>query len=205
MKPADLLTRNAEVWHSATHHRFLEAVRDGSLAPKIFATWLVQDYHFVLHEIACLARLLARAPRFAQNILVLGLTGLEAEASWFEAHARQRNLSLDVPLSLTTAAYRDFFLSLDRQPFPVALVAIWAVERAYLDAWMGVAPGHERYREYVEHWANAEFGQFVANLEQVAAHALSEHAADEVVERTFLQVAHLERAFWDMAWSGGAQ
>src|SRR5690348_3860274 len=101
MKPADLLARHAKTWHEATHHQFLDAVRDGSLAPDTFATWLVQDYHFVLYEIACLARLLARAPRYAQNILVQGLAALEAEATWFETHARQRHISLHAPLAPT--------------------------------------------------------------------------------------------------------
>ncbi len=203
MKPTDLLRSHAAIWRTATHHQFLDAVRDGTLPPDTFATWLVQDYHFVFHEIACLARLLARAPRYAQNILVRGLAALEAEATWFETHARRRHISLDVPLAPATAAYRDFFVSLDSQPFPVALTAIWAVERAYLEAWMGVAPGHEHYRTYVEHWANVEFEQFVSDLEQVAATTLAESNADEATEQAFLQVAQLERAFWDMAWSGG--
>jgi thiaminase len=203
MKPGDLLTRHAEVWHAATHHQFLDAVRDGSLAPETFATWLVQDYHFVLHEIPCLARQLARAPRYAQNILVSGLVALESEATWFEVHAQQRNLSLATSPFPTTQAYRNFFLTLDQQPFAVALCAIWAVERAYLESWTGVAPGHEHYRDYVTHWANAEFEQFVADLETFAARALEEsEVAEEQVERVFLKVAELERAFWDMAWSG---
>jgi formylaminopyrimidine deformylase / aminopyrimidine aminohydrolase len=203
MRPTDLLARHTETWHAATHHRFLDGVQDGSLAPETFATWLVQDYHFVFSEISCLARLLARAPRYAQHILVRALVALEAEAGWFEAHARQRNLSLHVPLASTTAAYRDFLLSLDQEPFPVALSAIWAVERAYLEAWMGVAPGHERYRAYVVHWANAEFKQFVSDLEQVAIRALAESNDAEAAEQAFLQVAHLEHDFWEMAWSGG--
>ena len=56
MKPADLLAHHADAWHAATHHQFLDAVRDGSLAPNIFATWLVQDYLFVLDELTCQAR-----------------------------------------------------------------------------------------------------------------------------------------------------
>lgn len=203
MRPTDLLARHSETWYAATHHRFLDAVQNGSLAPDTFATWLVQDYHFVFFEISCLARLLARAPRYAQNILVRALAALEAEAGWFEVHAQQRGLSLDVPLAPATTAYRDFFLSLDQESFPVALCALWAVERAYLEAWMGMAPGHERYRAYVEHWANAEFEQFVADLEQVVTRALAERNVAEAAEQAFLKVAHLEHDFWDMAWSGG--
>lgn len=203
--PTDLLHKHKDAWYAATHHPFLEGVRDGSLSSQVFATWLVQDYHFVLYEIASLGRLLGRAPRFVQNILVRALAALEAEATWFETHAHQRGLALDVPLLAATAAYRDFFVSLDKMPFPVALAAVWAVERAYLASWMNVAPGHQQYRPYVEHWANVEFEQFVLDLEQVAATALAEWQDGSVVEKVFLTVAQLEKGFWDMAWSGGDQ
>ncbi|HEX3642735.1 MAG TPA: hypothetical protein VHV10_15730 [Ktedonobacteraceae bacterium] len=205
MKSTDLLTRHADTWHAATHHQFLDAVRDGSLAPNIFATWLVQDYLFVLDELTCQARLLARAPRSGQNILVRGLVAIEAEAGWFENHARQRDLSLDVPHYRATAAYHDFFESLDREPYPVAITAIWAIERAYLEAWRGAVPCLPRYREYVEHWANTEFERFVADLEQVATAALESSQVDNAAEVAFLKVARLEHDFWQMAWSGGEQ
>ncbi len=205
MKPADLLTRHADAWHAATHHQFLDAVRDGSLAPNIFATWLAQDYLFVLDELTCQARLLARAPRSGQNILVRGLAGIESEAGWFETHARQRGLSLEVPRYPTTAAYHDFLESLDREPYPVAITAIWAIEHAYLEAWRGTVPSQPRYREYAEHWANAEFERFIADLEQVATAALESSQVDKAAEATFLKVARLEHDFWQMAWLGGEQ
>jgi len=205
MKPADLLTRHADAWHAATHHEFLDAVQDGSLAPNVFATWLVQDYLFVLDDLTCQARLLARAPRSGQNILVRGLAAIESEAGWFETHAQQRGLSLDVPHHPTTAAYHDFLESLDREPYPVAITAIWAIERAYLEAWKGTMPCHPRYQVYVEHWANAEFERFVADLEQVATAALESSQVDKAAEATFLKVAHLEHDFWQMAWLGGAK
>jgi formylaminopyrimidine deformylase / aminopyrimidine aminohydrolase len=202
MKPTDLLTRHAGIWHAATHHQFLDAVRDGSLAPTIFATWLVQDYLFVLDELTCQARLLARAPRSGQHILVRGLSAIEAEASWFEAHAQQRRLALDVPRYSTTTSYHDFLESLDQEPYPVAITAIWAIERAYLEAWRGTMPCQPRYQEYVEHWANAEFEQFVADLEQVATAALASSQVDSTAELTILKVAQLEHDFWQMAWAG---
>lgn len=205
MKPADLLAHHADAWHAATHHQFLDTVRDGSLAPNLFATWLVQDYLFVLDELTCQARLLARAPRSRQNILVRGLATIGSEAGWFETHARQRGLSLDIPGSPTTAAYHDFLRSLEQEPYPVAITAIWAIERAYLEAWRGAVPCRPRYQEYAEHWANAEFERFVADLEQAATVALESSQVDKADEVAFLKVARLEHDFWQMAWSGGEQ
>ncbi len=205
MKPIDLLARYPDVWHAATHHQFLDAVRDGSLKSNAFTTWLVQDYLFVLDELTCQARLLARAPRSGQKILVRGLSAIESEAEWFETHAQQCGLSLEVPRNPTTAAYHNLLESLDREPYPVAITAIWAIERAYLEAWKGAIPCHPCYQEYAEHWANAEFERFVADLEQVATDALESGQVDKAVEATFLKIARLEHDFWQMAWQGGRE
>jgi formylaminopyrimidine deformylase / aminopyrimidine aminohydrolase len=60
---AELLVRHADAWARATRSPFLDAVRDGSLPPAVFDTWLVQDAHFLGDLLRFQARLLARAPR----------------------------------------------------------------------------------------------------------------------------------------------
>jgi thiaminase len=204
MRPSDLLTRHAQAWQAATSHQFLEGTHDGTLSPQVFGTWLVQDFLFVADEIACQAELLTRAPRVAQHLLIGGLTALIAELGWFEVHAQRRNLSLEATRRPACVAYREFLRSLEQQPYPVAITAIWAVERAYLDAWKSAYPCQSQYQEYVEHWVNADFERFVEALEQVAEIALSSGDVDREAEAAFLRVAQLERDFWDMAWSGGA-
>ncbi len=204
MRPDDLLQRHKEVWNAATRHPFLDAVRDGTLDAAIFATWLVQDYLFVADEFAVQARLLARAPRNAQKLLLGSLQGLESELSWFESHARTRNLALQAAPYPATVAYRNFLNSLEQKPYAVALTAVWAVERAYLESWQSALPGHSQYREYIEHWANAEFESFVSELEHAAEDALEANdVVDSEAEAVFLNVAQLEREFWEMAWKGG--
>ncbi len=203
MRPDDLLQHHKEVWNAATRHPFLAAVRDGTLDAAVFATWLVQDYLFVANEFAVQARLLARAPRNAQKLLIGSLQGLESELSWFESHARTRNLALHAEHYSTTAAYRDFLNSLDQKPYTVALTAVWAVERAYLESWQSALPSHGQYQEYIEHWANAEFESFVSELEDAAADALQANDVHSEAEAAFLNVAQLEHDFWEMAWKGG--
>ena len=205
MRPNDLLLRHREAWSAATSHPFLAAVRDGTLDADVFATWLVQDYLFVADEFAVQAHLLARAPRNEQKLLLGSLQGLEAELSWFESHARTRNLALHAAHYSTTTAYRDFLNSLEHKPYAVALTVVWAVERAYLESWQSALPGHSRYREYIEHWANAEFERFVRELEDAVADALMTNDVDSEAEAAFLSVAQLEHDFWDMAWKGGKQ
>ncbi len=205
MRPSDLLQRHKEAWRAATHHPFLVAAQNGTLDANVFATWLVQDYLFVADEFAAQARLLARAPRDAQKLLIGSLQGIESELSWFEFHATTRNLALNAEHYPTTAAYRDFLNTLESKPYAVAITAIWAVERAYLESWQSALPGHSQYREYIEHWANAEFESFVNELENAAEDALQASDVDKEVEAVFLKVARLEHDFWEMAWKGGEQ
>jgi len=204
MTATELLTRHAELWTSATRHPFLRAVREGTLSAGAFAAWLAQDYHFVADLLTFQARLLARAPRPAQAVLVGGLTALEAELTWFEGHAARRTVDLAAPRHPTTEAYRALLERLDAAPYPVALTALWAIERAYLDAWRFAAPGHADYREFVEHWTVPAFGEYVAGLERAAEAALAAHPKEQgAAEAALAEVALLERDFWQMAWSLG--
>jgi thiaminase len=177
-------------------------VRDGTLPAQAFATWLTQDYQFVLGELRFQARLLARAPRPDQAALLRGLAALEAELGWFEAQAQRWHLTLDAPQHPITTSYIAFMEGLEQQAYPVALTALWAIERAYLEAWQSAAPGHPTYREFVEHWTVPAFADYVAQLEHAAAAALAAGNMDQQAEAAFLEVARLERDFWEMAWSG---
>lgn len=204
MKPADLLMQHEAAWRTATRHPFLDSVRDGTLAPQSFATWLVQDYHFVGYEFAVQVHLLLSAPRSAQNLLIRNVAALEAELTWFEAQAKELKLSLSTSPHPVTAAYGAFMRTFEELPFAAAMTATWAIERAYLEAWQNALPGQPMYREYIERWTNPGFASFVGELEQATALALESGGADKEAEAAFLEVAELEHKFWDMAWSGAA-
>lgn len=193
-----LLERHPAAWRAATRHRFLDGVRDGTLPDGAFATWLAQDYLFVEDLLRFQARLLARAPRHAQAVLAGGLVALEAELTWFEEQAGLRSLRLVADRHPTTEEYRAFMAGLDGKPFAAALTALWALERAYMEAWGSAAPGAEPYRAFVEHWTVPEFAGYVAGLAVAADRALAE--SDDGVEAAFLETARLEAEFWEMAW-----
>lgn len=198
-----LLSRHTEVWCRATRHPFLDAIRDGTLAFGAFATWLAQDYLFVADLLAFQARLLGRAPRAAHAVLVDGLVALVDELGWFEQQAEPHGIVLDVPRQPTTRAYRDLFLGLEHASYPAAITALWALERVYLESWMRAAPGHSEYRAFVEHWTAPGFARYVDGLAQAADLALTSGEGLEEAEAAFLEAVHLERDFWEMAWSGG--
>ncbi len=205
MKARDLIERHDRSWREAIRHRFLDGVRTGTLPAGAFETWLVQDYLFVLGGLAFQSRLIPRAPRRDQALLIGGLAALEAELGWFEAKASERALALDAFPRPANAAYGEFLTNLEREPYASNITALWALELAYLEAWRNAAPGHPDYRPFVEHWTTPEFADYVSGLEQAADAALDE-ASGEVQQRAeaaFLEVARLERDFWAMAFPGG--
>ena len=198
-----LVSRFAEQWRAATRSPFLDAVRDGSLPPHAFAAWLGQDYLFVGDLLVFQSRLVARAPRSAQAVIASGVVALEAELTWFEALAAEHGITQAERLG-PTERYHTLLESLDAAAYTVAGVGLWAVERAYLDAWRSAAPGVDAYRRFVEHWTVPAFGSYVEGLAAAADQALSVATPDEQADAvaTFLQVAQLEADFWQMAWSG---
>lgn len=204
MRVAGLIKDHPDEWRTATRHPFLDGVREGSLPEGAFEAWLAQDYLFVSDLLVFQSRLLARLPRLAQPAVAGGLMALVDELGWFEEHAGSMKLALDAPRHPTTDAYREFMVGLEEMGYPASLVALWVMERAYLEAWRSAAPGHPDYRPFVEHWTALEFAGYVAALEAAADAVLGEASGSEreEVEHTFLGVARLEREFWEMAFSG---
>jgi len=164
----------ADSWQRATQHPFLTGVRDGTLAQRAFEVWLVQDYHFVRGLLPFQARCLALAPRPDQPVLVRGLGALVEELRWFEEQAARRCLSLQGPVHPVCRGYVNFLWALSFRPYVAQLVALWALERIYLEAWTHAQPGAEPYREFVEHWTNPDFRGYVEELEAAAARALGD-------------------------------
>ena len=182
----------AEAWRRATRHPFLDAVREGTVAPAAFDTWLAQDALFVADLLAFQARLVARAPRAAQAVLAGGVVALVDELAWFDALAAARGLALTAERGTATAAYAEVLQRLDAAPYPVAVTALWALERVYLLAWQHAAPAAQPFAPYVEQWTAPGFAGYVAALGDLADAAGA--PADALPE-----VLALETAFWEQA------
>lgn len=203
MRARDLIDEHGSLWRGAVRHPFLDAVREGDLPVGSFEAWLVQDYLFVLAGLGFQARLLARAPRRDQGLLVAGLVALEDELGWFEEQASRLGLALEAARRPANEEYCNFLAELDGEPYPAAITALWALERAYLEAWRGAAPGAPEYRGFVEHWTTPEFAAYVDRLEEAADAALAGASAGERAGEAFARVARLEKEFWQMALEEG--
>jgi thiaminase/transcriptional activator TenA len=181
----------APLWTAATRHPFLEAVRDGTITESAFDRWLAQDVLFVGDLLTFQSRLLARAPRSAQEVLAGGCVALIAELDWFELQAGRRGIDLGQPPLPATLAYRELLLRLDGTPYDAAVTALWALERVYLLAWTSAVSTTSPFREFIEHWTDPEFAAYVDALGELAIPAGHSGLIDEVLTR--------EVAFWDMA------
>lgn len=179
------------LWNAATKHPFLDAVRAGTIADAAFDRWLAQDALFVADLLTFQARLLARAPREAQRVLVGGCAALVDELDWFEVKAVERGIRLDEPALEATLAYRQLLQRLDEMPFDDALTALWVIEKVYLDGWTSAVSGAFPLSEFVEHWTAPAFATYVNTLGELATPEGRDDVVAEVLER--------EVAFWNMA------
>jgi thiaminase/transcriptional activator TenA len=123
-----------------------------------------------------------------------------AELAWFEEKAKERSSSSSPPSTrrrgpTSTISWRP------PRTYPVQLTALWALERAYLEAWRTALPGAPAYREFVEHWTNQAYAGWVGGLEAAADRALARGGDPE--REAFRWIARYERDFWQMAYSGG--
>ena len=179
------------LWTAATQHPFLDAVRDGNISGDAFDRWLVQDILFVTDLLTFQARLLARAPRRAQNVLAGGCVTLVAELDWFDVKAAERGLDVASDALPATLSYRELLSRLDAEPADAALTALWVIEKVYLLAWSHATSDGSPFAEFVEHWTVPEFAAYVEGLEQLADPDAHSDLVREVLEH--------EIAFWDMA------
>ncbi|MBI3666255.1 MAG: TenA family transcriptional regulator [Acidobacteria bacterium] len=192
-----LIREAGPLWEEATHSPFLDAAAAGSLPPEAFRRWLSQDYLFAKGLTAFQAIVLAKAPRECHRALISGLTALNTEMEWFEAHAARLALELEIPPHPVCRGYTDFLMRCAyTQPYPVLLVVLFGVEVSYLVAWSALeAKG--AYAEFIERWSSAAFADYVATLR-----ALAERYPHEAAQAHFNRVLEQERDFWRMAWEG---
>jgi len=204
-KTADqLLAANAEQWYTATHHQFLNEVKDGTLSQEAFSIWLAQDYYFAGTLLEAQSLMLLYSPRSDQNLLIGGLFALDSELSWFEQNAGIYNIDLTRPVLPTCQAYNDFLLAMQYKPYVVQITCMWALNRAYFDSWSTALPGAPKYKEFIDRFTSQEYKDYIDALE-MSVNAALDAAAQEQREQAqlyFLWVARYEKDFWDMALSG---
>lgn len=186
-----------ELWQEATTAKFLSAIGDGALPSEAFHRWLIQDYAFAKGLVVFQAVAIAKTPRPAQNVLIAGLTALDAELDWFEQNAERYGLDLNAATHPTCRRYVDYLVAAAySQPFEVLLPILYGVEAAYLCAWSALEASGP-YAEFIERWSNPMFVQYVSELLSIC-----DLEPNEMQQQQFNEVLLHEREFWRMTWSG---
>jgi thiaminase/transcriptional activator TenA len=163
----------------------------------------VQDYLFVVDFTRMVGRVLASAPPHHFDVILGGLSALKDELNWFKEKAAERQLNLDTQKQSTCTEYCDYMHSLATMPYPVQATAFWAIEFAYNQGWQLPGAMPEPYTEFASRWGNPSFTEYVKHLEQQADELL-QTASENVhhqAEEAFLNVARLEKDFWQMAFN----
>jgi thiaminase len=199
----NFLQNHPKIWHQATVHPFLQQCKLGTIKPEQFNTWLVQDYQFVIEFTRMAGRLLAVAPPKHFNVILGGISALKDELNWFEEKAAERQLNLDTKKQPACADYCQFMHSLGEMPYPVQATAFWAIELAYNQGWQLPGKMNEPYAEFADRWGNLGFTEYVKLLESQAEQVLqtTPEAIQQQAESVFVQVANLEKDFWQMAFN----
>ncbi len=199
----NLIKTHSKAWTEATVHPFLEQCHLGTIQPNQFNTWLVQDYLFVVEFTRMVGRVLTVSPPEHFDVILGGLSALKDELNWFQAKAAERHLNLETQKQPTCLEYCEFMASLVSMPYAVQATVFWAIEFAYNQGWQLPGVMAEPYQEFAERWGNPQFTEYVKLLEKQADEGLK-NASDTVIdqaEAAFLNVARLEKAFWQMAFN----
>ena len=203
MNCQELLKKYSEQWQAATVHPFLNECKLGTIKPKQFNTWLVQDYLFVVEFTRMVGRILTYAPTSHFDVILRGINALQDELNWFQDKARERQLNLNIEKQSTCAEYGIFMNKLTEMPYPIQATALWEIELAYNQGWQLPGEMLMPYNEFANRWGNPEFTNYVKLLEAQANDVLA--SASKTVqsqsEATFLNVARLEKDFWQMAYN----
>lgn len=188
----------SSAWQRILTHPFVARTSDGTLPRETFDRWLTEDYYFVRSFQVYLAELSAIAPDDeAREVVAGGIAALVPELALFEKAAADRGLDLGVEPSLLNVGYSAYLLSTVREGWPVAITVLYAVEKAYYDAWASVRDTTGPQTPYAGFIANWSSPGFAAYVDQLAA-LVDRETPTPAMRLGFDRVVRFEIAFWDL-------
>lgn len=194
---ARLIERGRPLLHEQLAHPTVQGIARGDLDPRIFRSWIEQDYLFLLDYVRVFCRLAWQAPRAHVGDLVD-----LAHATQHEELALHRSLAAEFGADLGGVAkgpacerYTRFLLHAAAD-YGTGLAALLPCMWGYSTLGRLLpAPAEPRYRRWVEAYADPAF----AALADRCAAMLDEAGPDPVVaEAAFLEGMAHELAFWDV-------
>ena len=203
-----LVQEHQAIWGAMAAHPFVVGLADGTLPEAALRAWVRQDRLFVLAERRVVWALRAHGPPPALDEALTGLDqALLREAAMFAAEAERRGFGVEVEPWPVCLGYGAFLLAAAHDGVLEGLTALYAAERAYLDAWSAVrarSRAGSPYHQWIENWTSEGFRAFVAllgrELDTLAGTAPG--ALEARLGTVFDRAARFELAFWEMCWQG---
>jgi thiaminase (transcriptional activator TenA) len=203
------------IWEAQLAHSFVRGIGDGTLDEERFKRWLRQDYRY-LEEFS---RVFAWAAAKADRLESMGWyaraldSTLNTEMHLHRRYAERFGISREElerePMSPTTRAYTDFLLRTAADGDLIELLAAllpcaWGYSYIGRHLAAGERPADERYAEWIEQYASAEFAEAAAWLRRELDRLGDLLAPTRLARLTelFVLSSRYEWQFWEMCWQG---
>jgi thiaminase (transcriptional activator TenA) len=197
-----LWSDNADLAADVLEHPFVRGIGDGSLPRELFAGYLAQDAFFLESFARAYALALARSPDTSTLLRLADLLiGVRQELGLHSSYAASWGIDMTGVKPLpATSAYTEFLLATAAtQDLGVIFAAMTPCMRLY--AWLGSsldAGAAGPYAQWVQTYADPEFGSIAGTLEQL----LDEQADDTAAVRTaYRRAMALELDFFEASWA----
>ena len=185
-----------DAWKQLLKHPFLNKLASGEVSERSTYAWMEQNFRFVEGLLDFQARLLPQAPRQHRLVLAHGLVGIVEDLDWMEIQPINPN----APAHPARERYLAFLRMLSQESYVIGVVSLWAINRAFHDAWAAAAPQEPTFRDLVDHWMTPEFQAYMHDLGEIAEEAWL-RASDDERERIHAlveEIIRLEWGVWEM-------
>jgi thiaminase/transcriptional activator TenA len=202
---AALWSENADLASDVLAHPFVRGIADGSLPRELFAGYIAQDAFFLESFARAYALALARSSDTGTLLTLADLLGgVRQELGLHASYAGAWGIDMaDVRPQPATLGYTEFLLATaSTQDLGVIYGAMTPCMRLY--AWLGASMDAAKagpYAHWVQTYADEEFDQTAASLEQ-----LLDRADDTAAVRTaYRRAMRLELEFFEASFAPVAE
>lgn len=203
------------IWRKNHSHPFVQEMGDGSLDPRKFRFYMIQDYLYLIQysKLFALGAVKADVVETMGKFSALLHSTINEEMSLHRQYAKRFDICEEelekAKPSSTTLAYTHYMLHVGQNGTLAELVsAILPCMWSYWEIGKELSrlPGasdHELYGEWIQMYSSEEFGE----LAQWCIHLLDDLAAGKQeselarLEEIFLNTTRFEYMFWEMAYN----
>ncbi|WP_100330695.1 thiaminase II [Bacillus xiapuensis] len=202
------------VWRQNHSHPFVQEMGDGTLDPRKFRFYMIQDYLYLIEysKVFALGAVKANDVETMGKFAALLDSTLNMEMSLHRQYAARFGISAQeleqAKPSPTTLAYTHYMLHVSQNGgLPEVLAALLPCAWSYWEIGKELSeiPGasnHELYGEWIQMYSSEEFGQMATWCIELLDKYTAGKAEAELqrLEEIFLNTTRFEYLFWEMAY-----